>query len=182
MIRKFWNKNLFFRAQQNDPNDHLAEYYLAYEYASKRQINEALMHVKTALSLRYQHIPSLHLFALLLTAQKKYTEALDVINSVLLEYPDSLNFLYIKAHLELHTIGGEEALTTLKNMLHIWKLHYECQTLGDDEQQSEKRSETRSVFQLYTNEMSDKDSSKYFLVSSLFKSVTILIVIVCLTF
>lgn len=160
------NKDCVFsnRAQQCDPNDHLAEYYLAHEYAINRQITDAIVHVKIALNLRAEHIPSLHLFALLLSAHKQYSEALHVINSVLEEYPDNLNFLYVKAHLELRSIGGVDALYTISHMLHLWKSLYEDQTnVNCNEQQSEKRSETRSVFQLYTSEMSDKDSSKSFI-------------------
>lgn len=149
-----------FRAQQCDPNDHLAEYYLAHSYAVNRQINEAMVHVKISLNLRAEHIPSLHLLALLLSAHKQYSDALHLINSVLEEYPDNLNFLYVKAHLELHNLGGEEALFTIKHMLLLWRNLYEDQTNIDvNEQQSERRSETRSVFQLYTSEMSDKDSN-----------------------
>ncbi|XP_015591073.1 tetratricopeptide repeat protein 7B isoform X2 [Cephus cinctus] len=150
----------FHKAQQCDPNDHLAEYYLAHEYAINRQINEAMVHVKIALNLRAEHVPSLHLLTLLLSAHKQYTDALVLINSVLEEYPDNLNLLYLKAHLELHNLGGTKAFTTIKHMLHLWRNLYEDQTNVDcNEQQSERRSETRSVFQLYTSEMSDKDSS-----------------------
>lgn len=134
---------------------------MAHEYALNRQITEAMTHVKIALSLRAEHIPSLHLLALLLTAQKQYSEALHLINSILEEYPDNLNILYLKANLELTSVGGEEALLTIKHMLHLWKTLYEGQTNVDvNEQTSEKRSETRSVFQMYSSEMSDKDSSK----------------------
>ncbi|KAF3419860.1 hypothetical protein E2986_08195 [Frieseomelitta varia] len=150
----------FQKAQQCDPNDHLAEYYLAHEYAINRQINDAMIHVKIALNLRAEHIPSLHLLILLLSAHKQYSEALHLINSVLEEYPDNLNFLYVKAHLELRSIGGEQALFTIRHMLLLWKNLYEDQTNTNcNEQHSEKRSETRSVFQLYASEMSDKDSS-----------------------
>nr|XP_034182985.1 tetratricopeptide repeat protein 7B isoform X4 [Osmia lignaria] len=150
----------FQKAQQCDPNDHLAEYYLAHEYAINRQINDAMIHVKIALNLRAEHIPSLHLLVLLLSAHKQYSEALHLVNSVLEEYPDNLNFLYVKAHLELRSIGGEQALFTIKHMLLLWKHLYEDQTNTNcNEQHSEKRSETRSVFQLYASEMSDKDSS-----------------------
>ncbi|XP_008208439.1 tetratricopeptide repeat protein 7B isoform X1 [Nasonia vitripennis] len=150
----------FSKAQQCDPNDHLAEYYLAHEYAMNRQMAEAMTHVKIALSLRAEHIPSLHLLALLLTAQKQYTEALHLIDSILEEYPDNLNILYVKANLELHSVSGEEALFTIKHMLFLWKNLYEDQTNVDiNEQQSEKHSETRSVFQMYTSEMSEKDSN-----------------------
>ncbi|XP_014297851.1 tetratricopeptide repeat protein 7B [Microplitis demolitor] len=150
----------FHKAQQYDPNDHLAEYYLAYEYAINRQLNEAMIHVKIALNLRAEHIPSLHLLALLLSAYKQYNDALNLVNSILAEYPDNSNFLYIKAHLQLHSVGAEESLITIKEMLKIWRDLYENQINVDcNEQQSEKRSETRSVFQLYTTELSDKDSS-----------------------
>ncbi|XP_076241490.1 tetratricopeptide repeat domain 7 isoform X1 [Calliopsis andreniformis] len=150
----------FQKAQQCDPNDHLAEYYLAHEYAINRQINDAMIHVKIALNLRAEHIPSLHLLVLLLSAHKQYSEALHLINSILEEYPDNLNFLYVKAHLELRSIGGEQALFTIRHMLLLWKNLYEDQTNTNcNEQHSEKRSETRSVFQLYTSELSDKDSS-----------------------
>ncbi|XP_026669327.1 tetratricopeptide repeat protein 7B isoform X3 [Ceratina calcarata] len=150
----------FQKAQQCDPNDHLAEYYLAHEYAINRQINEAMVHVKIALNLRAEHIPSLHLLVLLLSAHKQYSEALHLINSVLEEYPDNLNFLYVKAHLELRSVGGEQALFTIRHMFLLWKNLYEDQTNANcNEQHSERRSETRSVFQLYASEMSDKDSS-----------------------
>ncbi|XP_015180157.1 PREDICTED: tetratricopeptide repeat protein 7B isoform X1 [Polistes dominula] len=150
----------FQKAQQCDPNDHLAEYYLAHEYAMNRQINEAMIHVKIALSLRAEHIPSLHLLVLLLSANKQYSEALHLINSVLEEYPDNLNFLYVKAHLELRSISGEVALFTIKQMFSLWKSLFEDQTnITCNEQHSEKRSEIRSVCQFFASELSDKDSS-----------------------
>ncbi|KAK0159729.1 hypothetical protein PV327_010814 [Microctonus hyperodae] len=152
--------DFFHKAQQCDPNDHLAEYYLAHEYGMNRQINEAMVHVKISLNLRAEHTPSLHLLTLLLSAHKQYSDALHLINSVLEEYPDNLSFHYVKAHLELQSLGGDEALLTIKHMLLLWRHLYEDQTNIDcNEQQSERRSETRSVFQLYTSEMSDKDSS-----------------------
>ncbi|KAJ4428145.1 hypothetical protein ANN_24159 [Periplaneta americana] len=55
--------------------------------------------------------------------------------------------------------GGYSALFTAKHMLALWKTLYEDQTNIELPDQSEKRSDTRSVFQLYTSEMSDKDSS-----------------------
>ncbi|KAL7301291.1 hypothetical protein TKK_0006030 [Trichogramma kaykai] len=149
----------FNKAQQNDPNDHLAEFYLAREYALNRKLTEAMTHVKTALNLRAEHIPSLQLLVLLLTAQKQYKEAMDLIKSILEEFPDNMKFLYIKATLELRVFSAEDALFTIKHMLHLWKQLYEGQMSSEGEQQSERRSETRSVFQMYSSEMSDKDSS-----------------------
>lgn len=89
-----------------------------------------------------------------------------MINSVLEEYPDNLNFLYVKANLELRSVGGVDALYTINRMLLLWRSLYENQTNNScNELQSERRSETRSTFALYTSEMSDKDSSKYLIYS-----------------
>nr|CAD7587033.1 unnamed protein product [Timema genevievae] len=149
----------FHKAQQTDPNDHLAEYYLALQYACIYQITEAVTHVKMALNLRSEHVPSLHLLVLLLSAHKQHGEALQLVEAAIEEYPDNLNLLNVKAHLELQSQGGEIALLTAKHMLALWKSLYENQTISDLQDQSDKRSDTRSVFQLYTSEMSDKDSS-----------------------
>lgn len=150
----------FHKAQQIDPNDHLVEYYLAHQHSLNRQMTDAMTHVKIALNLRAEHIPSLNLLILLLTSQKQFAEALQLLNSILEEYPDNLNFLYVKARLELQVVGEENSLMTIKHMLFRWKTLYENQVTNDtSEQHSDKRSETRSVFQLYTSEMSDKDSN-----------------------
>lgn len=44
-------------------------------------------------------------------------------------------------------------------MLMLWKTLYEGQTMSDVPE-CDRKSDTRSVFQLYTSEMSDKDSCK----------------------
>nr|CAD7442906.1 unnamed protein product [Timema bartmani] len=126
----------FHKAQQTDPNDHLAEYYLALQYACIYQITEAVTHPTSNIG-----------------------EALQLVEAAIEEYPDNLNLLNVKAHLELQSQGGEIALLTAKHMLALWKSLYENQTISDLQDQSDKRSDTRSVFQLYTSEMSDKDSS-----------------------
>ncbi|KAK9502249.1 hypothetical protein O3M35_011053 [Rhynocoris fuscipes] len=144
--------DLLSKGQQLDPNDHLIEYYLGMNYACRGQIQEAISHVKSALKLCPEHASSLHLMVLLLTSQKQYNEANLLLQSALSEFPDSLDLHYVKAHLELHTQGGEVALLTAKNMLILWKVLYEDQTLVE-------QNDTKSVFQLYTSEMSDKDSS-----------------------
>lgn len=148
------------KAVQQDPNDHLAEYYLALQHAINYNIVEALVHIRIALSLRAEHANSLHLFALLLTANRRPREALLVSNDALEEFPDNLNLLHVKAHLELHLQDVDTALVTVKKMLHIWRELYESQTNGGDAN-DERNSDTKSVFQLYSTQMSDKDSSKF---------------------
>lgn len=147
------------KAVQQDPNDHLAEYYLALQHALNYNIIDALVHIRIALSLRAEHANSLHLFALLLTANRRPREALLVAEDALEEFPDNLNLLHVKAHLELHLQDADTALTSVKKMLHVWRDLYDSQTNGADG--SDERSETRSVFQMHSTQMSDKDSSEY---------------------
>lgn len=154
----------FERAVQQDPNDHLSEYYLALQHALNYNIIEALVHIRIALSLRAEHASSLHLFALLLTANRRPREALLVANDALEEFPDNLNLLHVKAHLELHLHDADTALVTVKKMLNIWRDTYELQTNGGDGN-DERNSDTKSIFQMHSTQMSDKDSSKYFKLS-----------------
>ncbi|XP_017770735.1 PREDICTED: tetratricopeptide repeat protein 7B [Nicrophorus vespilloides] len=141
-----------------EPNDHLCKYYLGLQLALTGHIPEALATVSEALALQPENSSTLHLLTLLLSANRKHEEALEVVEAAIEEYPDSLNLMYVRAHLELHEEGGERALVTAKQMLELWKNLYEGQT-SSDIPECDRKSDTRSVFQLYTSEMSDKDSS-----------------------
>lgn len=145
------------KAVHQDPNDHLSEYYLALQHALNYNIIDALVHIRIALSLRAEHANSLHLFALLLTANRRPREALMVVDDALEEFPDNLNLLHVKAHLELYLQDADTALITVKQMLHIWRELYESQTNSVDGT-DERNSDTRSIFQMHST--SDKDSSK----------------------
>lgn len=59
----------------------------------------------------------------------------------------------------LNSFIFQKALITAKHMLELWKTLYEGQT-SSDVPECDRKSDSRSVFQLYTSEMSDKDSSK----------------------
>ncbi len=52
------------------------------------QIPEALGYVRQALQLQGDDVHSLHLLALLLSAQKHYHDALNIIEMALSEYPE----------------------------------------------------------------------------------------------
>jgi tetratricopeptide repeat protein 7 len=147
------------KAVQQDPNDHLSEYYLACQYAMSYNILEALHHIRNALAMRAEHAPSLHLFALLLTANRKPRDALYVLEDAIGEFPDNLNLLHVKAHLELYLQNAETALHTVERMLQIWRELYEAQTSGMDSDAMEKQSDTRSVM-IAPSQISDKDSSE----------------------
>ncbi|CAL1283803.1 unnamed protein product [Larinioides sclopetarius] len=150
----------FLRASSVDPNDHLPEFFMALHYAQARQLSEAVLHAKMALHLRPDHIHSLHLLVLLLSAQKQHVEALQLIEAALEEYPDNFNLLCTKVHLEEYCLGVETALLTSKQMLQLWKNVYEnklnAETLGPG--MMRVASESRSVFQIYSSEFSDGDS------------------------
>ncbi|XP_035208898.1 tetratricopeptide repeat protein 7B-like [Stegodyphus dumicola] len=150
----------FSKAASIDPNDHLPEFFLALHYAQARQLSEAVLHAKMALHLRAEHIHSLHLLVLLLSAQKQYSEALQLIEAALEEYPDNFNLLCTKAHLEEHCIGPEVALLTSKQMLQLWKIVYESKSTADIASNGLTRvaSDSRSIFQIYSSEFSDVDS------------------------
>ncbi|XP_028144686.1 tetratricopeptide repeat protein 7B [Diabrotica virgifera virgifera] len=150
--------NNFRSAVELEPNDHLSRYYLGLQLAILGNIPEAQQHVCVGLDLHPEHSTSLHLLVLLLTAQRQHSSALLVVENALEEYPDSLNLMYVKAYLDLHEFGGEKALVTAKQMLELWKNLYEGQTISDMPE-CDRKSDTRSVFQLYSSEMSDKDSS-----------------------
>jgi tetratricopeptide (TPR) repeat protein len=148
----------FKNAVDVEPNDHLCHYYLGLQLAVLGQISEAQNHVRISLDLRAENSSTLHLLVLLLTAEREHKNALAIVENALEEYPDCLNLMYVKAHLELHEDGGERALITAKQMLELWKNLYEGQT-NSDVPECDRKSDTRSVFQLYTSEMSDRDSS-----------------------
>ncbi|XP_029569006.1 tetratricopeptide repeat protein 7B isoform X2 [Salmo trutta] len=99
-------------------------FYLALQLAVSRQIPEALGYVRQALQLQGDDVHSLHLLALLLSAQKHYHDALNIIEMALSEYPENFILLFTKVKLETLCQGPEEALLTCKHMLQIWKSCY----------------------------------------------------------
>ncbi|XP_016989783.1 tetratricopeptide repeat protein 7B isoform X1 [Drosophila rhopaloa] len=150
------------RAVQLDGNDHLAEYYLSLQYALLGQLAEALTHIRFALALRMEHAPCLHLFALLLTASRRPREALGVVEDALHEFPDNLQLLHVKAHLQLHLEDAETALSTVQHMLAVWRDVYEAQLAGEEEKHSDTKS---GVHLAHSSQMSDKDSNSVYAAS-----------------
>ncbi|NXY01494.1 TTC7B protein, partial [Pteruthius melanotis] len=132
----------FQRAHSLSPMDHLAAFYLALQLAISRQIPEALGYVRQALQLQGDDANSLHLLALLLSAQKHYHDALNIIDMALSEYPENFILLFTKVKLESLCRGPDEALLTCKHMLQIWKSCYNltnpshCYCLGSGDVRS----------------------------------------------
>lgn len=67
--------------------------------SSVLEIPEALGHVRQALQLQGDDVHSLHLLALLLSAQKHYHDALNIIEMALSEYPENFMLVWILAFL-----------------------------------------------------------------------------------
>ncbi|KAK7104581.1 tetratricopeptide repeat protein 7B-like [Littorina saxatilis] len=152
----------FKQAHQLDPKDHLATFHVGLQLAILRQIPEAMHHVQMALMYQSDHIHSLHLLVLLLTAQKQNEEALMLIHAALEEYPENLSLLLTKSKLEEVLLGPEEALTSCRRMMKLWKDIHEI----EDDVDSDGRSravdrntfDKRSLAQLTMNEFSDRGS------------------------
>uniref|UniRef100_A0A452REL3 Tetratricopeptide repeat domain 7B n=1 Tax=Ursus americanus TaxID=9643 RepID=A0A452REL3_URSAM len=121
----------FHRAHSLSPTDHQAAFYLALQLAISRQIPEALGYVRQALQLQGDDANSLHLLALLLSAQKHYHDALNIIDMALSEYPENFILLFSKVKLESLCRGPDEALLTCKHMLQIWKSCYNLTNPSD---------------------------------------------------
>ncbi|KAM6208355.1 tetratricopeptide repeat protein 7A isoform 2-T2 [Sarcoramphus papa] len=79
------------RARDLAPEDHQIILYLSLQLALVRQISDAIEHLQEALQLCKDDMNSLHLLALLFSAQKHYQHALDVINMAVVEYPESFS-------------------------------------------------------------------------------------------
>lgn len=103
------------RCRQLDSGDHLVEYYLGLHAAFRSQIPLAVSHVKNALNLFPEHLPSLHLMILLLTAQKQMKEASELLDSALQDYPDNIWLHFLKIHLELHLQNTEVNKTEIQS-------------------------------------------------------------------
>nr|XP_038968449.1 tetratricopeptide repeat protein 7B isoform X3 [Rattus norvegicus] len=119
------------RAHSLSPTDHQAAFYLALQLAISRQIPEALGYVRQALQLQGDDANSLHLLALLLSAQKHHHDALNIIDMALSEYPENFILLFSKVKLESLCRGPDEALLTCKHMLQIWKSCYNLTNPSD---------------------------------------------------
>ncbi|NWU42203.1 TTC7A protein, partial [Hylia prasina] len=112
------------RARGLAPEDHQIILYLSLQLALVRQISDAMDHLQEALQLCKDDMNSLHLLALLFSAQKHYQHALDVINMAVVEYPESFSLLFTKVKLEWIHKGPEEALVTCRHMLQMWQMVY----------------------------------------------------------
>ncbi|XP_028395895.1 tetratricopeptide repeat protein 7B-like [Dendronephthya gigantea] len=115
----------FERCLELDPHDKEALFHLALTQSVLRKTTKALRNAYAALKLDCNYLAALQLIVLLLSAKKKYREALDACDTALLEYPDDFLLLIFKVKLEELLLGGDQALVTCKRLLRTWKALYD---------------------------------------------------------
>lgn len=111
--------NAFRQMVHCNPYDHLPHFHLALHLCKQKELNQAVGHLQIALSLHPGHLPTIHLLLICLSALQKHQEAHVLCESALLEFPEQLLLLFIKAHLEtqLSEDGEQHALLTAKELL-----------------------------------------------------------------
>jgi len=119
-------------AADMDPGDHLAQFYLGLHLATQRRLGEAHAAAQRALLLQPDHLPSLHLAVLVLSARGELEEASRLCNQALTEFPDNLVLLALRARLEEQLSGGEEALNTAQRMFQLLRDLVEVQGGSND--------------------------------------------------
>lgn len=113
------------KAHETDPQDPQIALYLSLQLALVRQVSAAMEPLQLALSLHSDDLHSLHLLALLLSAQKHHQHALDTLIVALNQYPDNFNLLFTKVKLEEALYGPAIALQTCEDMLQLWQSRYD---------------------------------------------------------
>jgi tetratricopeptide (TPR) repeat protein len=109
--KKFYTENLndsikYLKEASNSCfNDHLPYFHLALHMANQRALTDAIKYVKISLLLNSQHLPSIQLLILCLSAVKQYEEALTLCETALDEYPTHLILLYIKVSINITLIS-----------------------------------------------------------------------------
>ena len=142
-----------------DPGDHLAHFYLGLHLATNRKLTEAYHVANKALHLNPEHLQSLHLTALILSAKGELDEALKLTDYALSEYPDHLPLLALKARLEEETVGAEAALTTTRFMFGLLR-HLTDHANSNSTDSGIGTEDNKSMVPSYSywDTLSDKDS------------------------
>lgn len=112
-------------------DDYLLHFHRAFHDAKQRLFPSAIDNVRRAIQLNSQHIPSMQLLILSLSAMKLYDEAVTLCESTLHEHQDNVLLLYIKCHLEQNSANGcRAALETAKHILKCVKKQSQKSSVG----------------------------------------------------
>ena len=118
------------RAAELDPKNVDFAFYLALQYAESRELQKAKEQIQHALSLNSGHTSCLHLLALIFSAEKQYTEALQICNFALQKHPENFGILECKIKLEVITAGTNQAFKTCKHALTLWQKLFSEENTG----------------------------------------------------
>lgn len=100
--------------------DHLVYFHQALHDAKRKLYCSAIDMLRKSIGMNPQHVPSIHLMILSLSALKMFTEALNLCESSIIEFEDNLLLLYMKCNLEqclVETRGYKFALGTAQYIL-----------------------------------------------------------------
>ncbi|XP_033835654.1 tetratricopeptide repeat protein 7A [Periophthalmus magnuspinnatus] len=124
------------KAHSLDPQDSQIAMYLALQLALVRQVSASMEPLQRALSLCGEDLLSLHLLALLLSAQKHHRHALDTVTLALTQHPDNFNLLFTKVKLEEMVLGPAVALQTCEDMLQRWQSRFDNSRYNETDESS----------------------------------------------
>ena len=105
-------------------------FHYALRKAEARDLVSASAEVKRALGLNAGHTSCLHLLALILSAQRHYSEALTVCIFALQRQPENFGLLECKAKLEVISVNTHEALKTCQHALKLWQKLFSSEATG----------------------------------------------------
>ena len=118
------------RAAELDPKNIDFAFYLALQYAESRELQKAKEQIQHSLSLNAGHTSCLHLLALIYSAEKQYTEALQICDFALQKHPDNFGILECKIKLEVITVGTNQAFKTCRHALKLWQKVFSEESTG----------------------------------------------------
>ncbi|GAU98227.1 hypothetical protein RvY_09403 [Ramazzottius varieornatus] len=122
----------YTQSESEDPQDFLAQYYLALELCMERNLDEAFRHVKKSLRLNMDFLPAHHLLALILSSWKRYADALTVLEKTEVEFEEEVEIELTKIRLLAKIHGAEHALKSCRHVLATWKNAYERVSTDSD--------------------------------------------------
>eukprot|EP00795_Rhopilema_esculentum_P002526 gene2526-721_t len=125
------SKEALERAMDLDPNDADVMCQLALNHAISKELAVAANLVNQALQVDPYHRDSLLLLSLILSAQSRSQDSLEIIDVVIREFPDDFLLLQVKVFLTEECFGGEQALALCQEMLRLWDDLF-GEEIGDD--------------------------------------------------
>lgn len=145
-------------------DDYLLFFHKALHEAKQRSYSSAIDNVRQAIKLNPQHVPSMQLFILSLSALKLYDEALVLCQSALHEFQDDILLLYIKCNLEQRldeTKGFKLALDTAQHILKCIRKSKETKAIVSPSGTMNQPSDTKQSTNLFPEDKSNCNVSNH---------------------